>query len=574
VADSGATGTEAGAALGHHGPRAAAGWVTHDVANQPPPLVDWDVADYAPLIEGVRRAGADWCLDELHRLGRLAGGAQAQRWAVDADVHVPVLQTHDRYGHRVDEVEYHPAYHQLMETSIAAGLAGDPWRDDVGPADAAPGSAHVARAAGFFAWCHTELGHGCPVSMTHAVVPALRHEPDLARDWEPGLLSRTYDPQPAARDAKAGLTAGMAMTEKQGGSDVRANTSAARPAPDGSWRLTGHKWFCSAPMSDVFLILAQAPEGLTCFLLPRVLPDGERNRIRIQRLKDKLGNRANASAEIEFADAVAWRVGEEGRGVATIIEMVVATRIDCVIGAALTARHAVAHAAHHVAHRSAFGRRLVEQPAMANVVADLAVEVEALTTVALRLAEAFGRAQAGDERERLFARLAVPVTKYWATKRATVVIAEALECLGGNGYVEESGLPRLYREVPLYSIWEGAGNIQALDLLRAVERSPDAVGVFLDEVRSVIRADARMDAATAALDRELADTRDLPFRARRVSGLMATLLQGALLIRHAPDQVADAYCSTRFGGGHALFGTLPVGTRIEAAITRATPQAG
>jgi putative acyl-CoA dehydrogenase len=563
VADTDGTADVGTGAPAHHGPRAAAAWVTHEVANQPPPLIDWDVADYAPLIEGVRRAGADWYLDELHRLGRLAGGRRAQGWAVDADTHAPVLRTHDRYGHRVDEVEYHPAYHHLMAQAVGAGLAGDPWR-----------GAHVARAAGFFAWCHTELGHGCPISMTHAVVPALRREPALARTWEPGLLSRSYDPQPGPADAKPGLTAGMAMTEKQGGSDVRTNTSRARAAADGSWRLTGHKWFCSAPMSDVFLTLAQAPDGLTCFLLPRVLPDGERNHIHLQRLKDKLGNRANASSEVEFADAVAWRVGDEGRGVATIIEMVVATRVDCVIGAALTARHAVAHAAHHVAHRVAFGRRLVEQPAMANVIGDLAVEVEALTTVALRLAEAFGRGQAGDERERLFARIAVPVVKYWATKRATAVVAEALECLGGNGYVEESGLPRLYREVPLYSIWEGAGNVQVLDVLRALERSPDAVDVFLEEVRSVIRADARMDAAVAALERELADDRDLPFRARRVSGLMATLVQGSLLIRHAPEQVADAYCSTRFGTGHSLFGTLPSRTPVDAAITRATPLVG
>ncbi|MBW3605471.1 MAG: acyl-CoA dehydrogenase family protein [Actinobacteria bacterium] len=552
-------------------PRSASRWSTHEVINQPPPLLGWDVAAYPPLLEALECAGAGWYADELHRLGRLAGGAQAQGWAVDADTNPPVLRTHDRAGHRIDEVDYHPAYHQLMTMIIDAGLTGGPWTAGFAPDDAAPGAAHAARAAGFFVWCHTELGHGCPASMTHAVIPALRAAPELASQWEPGLVSRVYDPTLTPPATKPGLTAGMAMTEKQGGSDVRANTTAAQPTADDMWRLTGHKWFCSAPMSDVFLVLARAPGGLTCFLLPRVLPDGTRNAVRIQRLKDKLGNRANASSEVEFADALAWRLGDEGRGISTIIEMVVATRVDCVIGAALTTRHAVAHAVHHVQHREAFGHRLVEQPAMTNVVADLAAEAEAMTAVAVRLAAAFGRAQAGDERERLFARLAVPVSKYWTTKRSVAAVAEALECLGGNGYVEESGLPRLYREAPLYSIWEGAGNVQVLDVLRAVVRTPDAVDIFLEEVGLAAGGDARLDAAVAELRRELHDDAQLEYRARRVSGLMAAVLQGSLLVRHAPAAVADAWCATRLDGGHDLFGTLPEGSDTSVLLDRATP---
>ncbi|CAN5908948.1 DNA alkylation response protein [soil metagenome] len=545
---------------------------THEVTNQSPPLLDWDTAAYPPLLEAVERYGAGWYADELHRLGRLAGSAQTQRWAADADANPPRLRTHDPVGRRIDEVDYHPAYHELMTASVGAGLAGGPWTAGFAPVDAPHGTAHVARAAGFFVWCHTELGHGCPVSMTHAVVPALRAVPQLAQRWEPGLVSRSYDPTLTPPADKPGLTAGMAMTEKQGGSDVRANTTAARRTADDTWRLTGHKWFCSAPMSDLFLVLAQAPGGLTCFLLPRVLPDGTRNAIHIQRLKDKLGNRANASSEVEFTDALAWQVGDEGRGVATIIEMVVATRVDCVIGAALTTRHAVAHAVHHVTHREAFGRRLIDQPAMTNVVADLAVEAEAMTAVALRLAAAFGRAHAGDERERAFARLAVPVAKYWTTKRSIAAVAEALECVGGNGYVAESGLPRLYREAPLYSIWEGAGNVQVLDVRRAVVRSPETVEAFFDEARLAAGGDARFDAAVVALQRDLAGTELSEARARHVSGLMATVLQGALLIRHAPTAVADAWCATRLGAGHALFGTLPSGTRTAVIIDRATPR--
>ena len=553
-------------------------WTTHEVINQPPPLVDWDPAAYPALLESLRREGAGWYESEAHRLGLLAGGAQAQHRAREADRNVPQLVTHDRYGNRIDEVAYHPAYHQLMEVAIQAGLAGGPWTDGFAPADATPGSGHVARAVGFFTWSHTELGHGCPLSMTYAAVPTLRREPELAREWEPGLTARDYEPGLRWRDRKRGLTAGMAMTEKQGGSDVRANTTTAWDAGDGTWRLVGHKWFCSAPMSDVFLILAQAPAGLTCFLLPRVLPDGTRNTLHIQRLKDKLGNRANASSEVEFHDAVVWRVGEEGRGVATIIEMVGATRIDCIVGASSCARHAVAQAAHHVTHRHAFGRRLVEQPLMTNVIADLAVECEAMTTTMLRLAAAFGRGQAGDARERQFARLAVPVMKYWVTRRAVATVAEALECLGGNGYIEESVMPRIYREVPLQSLWEGSGNVQALDVLRAIVNSPDAVDVVLDEIDQARAGDRRLDAAIADLRRELHDTDAPEYRSRALAEQLACALQAALLVRHGPAAVADAFCATRLPGASGParwlnFGTLPRGCDTDTIIARATPTA-
>jgi putative acyl-CoA dehydrogenase len=555
-------------------PSVGVSWSTHEVTNQPPSLIDWDPAAYPAVLEGLRREGAGWYESELHRLGLLAGDGHNQQLASDADRNPPRLLTHDRFGQRIDEVAYHPAYHRLMETAIDAGLAGAPWADDFEPAGAAPGSGHVARAAGFFTWSHTELGHGCPLSMTYAIVPALRREPELARAWEPGVTAREYDPGLRWRDHKRGLTAGMAMTEKQGGSDVRANTTTARDAGDGTWRLVGHKWFCSAPMSDVFLVLAQTSAGLTCFLLPRVLPDGTRNALRIQRLKDKLGNRANASSEVEFHDAVVWRVGEEGRGVATIIEMVAATRIDCIIGAASCARHAVAQAAHHVAHRRAFGKRLVEQQLMANVIADLAVECEAMTSTMLRLAGAFGRSQAGDDRERMFARLAVPVMKYWVTRRAVNTVAEALECIGGNGYVEESVMPRIYREVPLQSLWEGSGNVQALDMLRAMIKAPDAVDVVLDEIDQALGADDRFDIAVAALRANLADNEGVEYRARALAEQLACTLQAALLIRHAPAVVADAYCATRLAGGAPRqlgFGTLPRGYDTATIIARATP---
>jgi putative acyl-CoA dehydrogenase len=537
---------------------------THEVLNQPPPLEGHDVfgADEA-LVEAVAREGAGWALDDLHDLGRLAGSPDAIEWGAAANANPPALRTHDRFGHRVDEVAYHPAYHRLMEVAVGRGLHTGPWSDP------RPG-AHVARAAGFVVWSQVDAGHFCPVSMTYAVVPALRAHPGLAAEWEPRFASRTYDPSSRPAAAKAGALAGMAMTEKQGGSDVRANTTRAEPAGgDGEVALTGHKWFCSAPMSDAFLVLAQAPGGLSCYLVPRWRPDGTRNAVHLQRLKDKLGNRSNASSEIELDRAWGRLVGEEGRGVATIIAMVNATRLDCVLGATAGMRQAVAQATHHAAHRRAFGRELVDQPLMANVLADLAVEAEAATVLALRLARAC------DAGEGPFRRLATAVGKYWVCKRHPALVAEALECLGGNGYVEESILPRLFRESPLNGIWEGSGNVMCLDVLRAMAKEPAALAAFREEVALAAGADRRLDAAVAALDADLADLDGIEARARRVVERMALVLGGSLLIRHGHPAVADAFCASRLGGdwGRA-FGTLPRGVPFGTLVDRARPKVG
>ncbi|MCI3933747.1 acyl-CoA dehydrogenase family protein [Streptomyces sp. AN091965] len=536
---------------------------THTVTNQAPPLVGYDVftCDRA-LAEGVERhldpALLDGARAELSLLGRTAGSAQAQEWGTLANENPPVLHTHDRYGNRVDEVAFHPAWHRLLGKAVAAGLTSA-W--------SRPGG-HVRRAAGFLVWTQAEAGHGCPVSMTHAAVPALRTDPALAAEWEPLLTSTVYDEglRPAAQ--KAGAVFGMGMTEKQGGSDVRANTTRATAlSEDGTYALVGHKWFCSAPMSDGFLVLAQAESGLTCFLVPRVLADGSRNAFAIQRLKNKLGNRSNASGEVEFDGTWARRVGEEGRGVRTIIEMVAATRLDCVIGSAALMRQAVAQAVHHATYREAFGGRLVDKPLMRNVLADLALESEAATTLALRLAAAYDD---GSEREQAFLRLAVPAAKYWVTKRCTPLAAEALECLGGNGYVEDSGLPRLLRESPLNSIWEGSGNVQALDVLRALQREPLALNAFLEEVGAARGADHRLDAAIKNLLTELADLEGIEGRARRLVERMALVLQGSLLVRYAPPAVADAFCASRLGGDWgAAFGTLPHSLDLGAVVERA-----
>ncbi|MFF3753308.1 acyl-CoA dehydrogenase family protein [Streptomyces sp. NPDC002018] len=544
---------------------------THTVTNQVPPLVGYDVfsADRV-LVEGVERHSAPGLLDEtraeLTALGRTAGSAAAQEWGAQANEYPPRLRTHDRYGNRIDEVDFHPAWHQVLGQAVSAGLT-DAW--------GRPGG-HLRRAAGFFVWTQAEAGNGCPVSMTHAAVPALRAEPELAAEWEPRLTSHRYEPglRPAAE--KAGALFGMGMTEKQGGSDVRANTTGARPLDaDGEYLLTGHKWFCSAPMCDGFLVLAQAPGGLTCFLVPRVLADGTRNVFLIQRLKDKLGNRSNASSEVEFDGTWARRVGEEGRGVRTIIEMVAATRLDCVLGSAALMRQSVAQAVHHADHRSAFGGELIDKPLMRNVLADLALESEAATTLALRLASAYDVIRSGGSgsgHERAFLRLAVPAAKYWVTKRCTPVAGEALECLGGNGYVEESGMPRLLRESPLNSIWEGSGNVQALDVLRALQREPEALNAFLQEVGLARGADHRLDGAIKDLLTELADLTGIEARARRLVERLALVLQGSLLVRWAPPEVADAFCASRLGGDWGTaFGTLPHTLDLASVVDRARP---
>ncbi|KUI33458.1 acyl-CoA dehydrogenase family protein [Mycobacterium sp. GA-2829] len=539
---------------------------THVVTNQVPPLTDHNPATSPVLTEALIREGGEWGLDEVVELGALAGSAQAQRWGELADRNRPVLHTHDRVGHRVDEVEFDPAYHSLMETAIAHGLHAAPWADD------RPG-AHVVRAAKTSVWT-PEPGHICPISMTYAVVPALRFNPELAAVYEPLLTSRVYDPELKVPSTKPGITAGMSMTEKQGGSDVRAGTTQAVPNADGTYSLTGHKWFTSAPMCDIFLVLAQAPGGLSCFFLPRILPDGTRNRMLLQRLKDKLGNHANASSEVEYDGATAWLVGEEGRGVPTIIEMVNLTRLDCTLGSATSMRNGLTRAVHHAQHRTAFGAHLIDQPLMRNVIADLAVEAEAATMVAMRMAGATDAAVRGDAREALLRRIGLAAAKYWVCKRATPHAAEAMECLGGNGYVEDSGMPRLYREAPLMGIWEGSGNVSALDTLRAMVTRPDSVEVLFDELAQVSGDDPRLGVHVDELKQALGDVETIQYRARKVAEDICLALQAALLVRHGHPAVAEAFLATRldrrWGGA---FGTLPVGLDLDPIIDRALVKA-
>ena len=536
---------------------------THEVFNQPPPLLDYNLftADRA-LSEALQREGAGWAVTRAIELGAVCGRAETIEWGVQANASPPVLRTHDRFGHRVDVVEYHPAYHQLMRLSVGHALHALPWREP------RPG-AHVARAAMFFLVSQVEAGHGCPISMTYSGVPALRVEPELAREWEPRLTSTHYDPAYRPATEKSGAICGMAMTEKQGGSDVRANTTRAE-AGDGGWLITGHKFFCSAPMSDAFLILANTAKGVTCFLLPRWLPDGTRNRFHVQRLKDKIGNRSNASSEVEFEGAWARRIGPEGRGVPTIIEMVNHTRLDCTIGAAAGMRHAVAQATHHAQHRSAFGKRLIEQPLMQNVLADLCVESEAATAAMMRLARAYDARS--EEGEGLFARLATAVIKYWVCKRWPAHAAEALECLGGSGYVEEAPLARLFRESPLNGIWEGSGNVICLDVLRAMTKGPEVVEAFFAEIDRAHGADPRLDQFVLTLRDDLLDHEAVEARARDLVERMALALQGSLLVRDGDPAVAEAFCASRLAGQHRLaFGTLPPGFHFTRIIERARP---
>ncbi|KHL11079.1 putative acyl-CoA dehydrogenase [Mumia flava] len=540
--------------------------ITHEVTNQVPLLVGHDVADSPVIDAALRRAGADAALEEVGEVGRAAGSARALELGDLAEAHPPVLRTHDRYGNRVDRVDYDPAYHELMRTAVGFGMHGSAWADD-------RPYAHLVRAAKFSIWQTVDAGHGCPISMTYASVPALRVDPQVAALYEPLLATRTYDPELRVPADKPGLIAGMSMTEKQGGSDVRANTTTATPQPDGTYRIVGHKWFTSAPMSDILLTLAQAPGGLTCFVLPRVLPDGTLNPIRLQRLKDKLGNRSNASSEIEYENATGWRLGDEGRGVRTIIEMVNMTRLDCTIGSAALMRQGTMQAAHHAAHRAAFGRTLIDQPLMRNVVADLAVEAEASLGVALWLASLTDAALAGDERAATLRRISLAVSKYYVCKRGPVHAAEAIECLGGNGYVEESRMPRIYREAPLLSIWEGSGNVAALDTLRAIAKEPETLAVLFDELGSVSGTDPRFDAFVGELKQQFADQATLELRARTVVGRLALGLQGALLLRDGHPAVADAFVASRLAGQWGtVLGTLPSGLDLAPIIERATPK--
>ncbi len=543
---------------------------THEVFNQPEPLAGYNLFETnRPLQDALEFNAPALDTAELAHLGATLGTPEMQAHARLANVHPPELHTHDRFGRRIDEVEFHPAYHALMAASIAAGLHGAPWTsDDISP--------HVLRAAGFMLFTELEPSSLCPISMTYAVAPALRGNPAIWADWAPGLASRQYDPAPLVWHAKRGLTMGMGMTEKQGGSDVRANTTRAVPDGADAWGqrflVTGHKWFFSAPMSDAFLILAQTPAGLSCLFLPRVLPDGSRNPIHLQRLKDKLGNKANASAEVEFAGASAWLVGEEGRGIAQILAMGSMTRLDCALGTSGLMRQALGIALNHTAQRMAFGKPLIAQPLMRSVLADLAIESEAACALSIRLARCFDHP--GQAHEQALSRLLTPVAKFWICKRGSAFAQEAMECLGGNGYVEDGGegvMARIYREMPVNSIWEGAGNIMALDLLRAL-RKPDAVAALAHELHAAQGAHPVLDRLAADLLGRI-DGMASELEARRLAQDAALALQAALLCRSAPNAVADAFCDSRLAGhwGHT-FGTLAAGTDFDSIIARAMPR--
>jgi putative acyl-CoA dehydrogenase len=577
--------------------------ITHEVFNQPEPLVNYNLFETnQPLRDALKfnAPGLDAAdLAELSELGARLGTPEMQAHARLANVHPPALHTHDRFGRRIDQVEFHPSYHALMAAAVGAGLHGAPWGQQAGARAAArplpspqegvsPGvgaapqslgaSPHLLRAAGFMLFTELEASSLCPISMTYAATPALRGNPAIEADWTSKLTSRHYDPALKPWRDKPGVTMGMGMTEKQGGSDVRANTT--RAAPDGAdawgrrFAVTGHKWFFSAPMCDAFLILAQAPAGLSCLFLPRVLPDGTLNRLYFQRLKDKLGNQANASAEVEFSAASAWLVGEEGRGVAQILAMGVMTRLDCALGSSGLMRQALSLALNHTAQRQAFGKPLIKQPLMRNVLADLVLESEAACALSLRLARCLDHPQ--DAHEQALLRLLTPVAKFWICKRGSPFAQEAMECLGGNGYVEADGegiMARIYREMPVNSIWEGAGNIMALDLLRALRR-PDAVAALAQELSAAKGGHPALDRLAADVPMRLvglgAEAGEL--QARRLAQEVALALQAALLCQSAPAAVADAFCDSRLAGhwGHS-FGTMSSGTDFESILVRAMP---
>lgn len=531
------------------------------VFNQPPALENYNlfVSDVA-LQAAIKRGGADWITEKAARFGEICGRAETLKRGDAANRFTPILKTHDRFGNRIDEVEFHPAYHELMRLGIENQTHNLAWVSE-------QISTHVARAALMFLKHQIDEGTSCPLTMTFAVVPSLRLQPELAAEWLPRIFSDSYDAAFVPAWEKRGATFGMAMTERQGGSDVRANTTTARKINSSEYEITGHKWFCSAPMSDAFLILAQAEKGLTCFLLPRFRHDGTKNAFHIQRLKDKLGNRSNASSEVEFNRAFAQIVGEEGRGVPAIIEMVRHTRLDCSIGSAATLRRAIAEITHHCAYRSAFGKRLIEQPLMQNVLADLCLESEAATAFAFRLARSFD-----SENEKHFSRIATAIGKFWITKRAIIAVGEAMECLGGNGYVEESILPRLYRDIPVNSIWEGSGNIQCLDVLRAIQKEPECLEAVLIELQTARGANRHFDNFIGQIEKDFLDTKNIESRARRIVEKLALGLQAAILVQHAPDFIADAFCSSRLMQGKTTFGTLPADTNFSAVIERSRPQ--
>lgn len=541
---------------------------THEAFNLARELGDYDAyTEDAALVEAVNREGAAWAHEDLSALGRLAGSADYRELGVLANRFPPELDTHDRFGNRIDLVRYHPAYHALMRTAIERGLHSSPWTDP-------RAGAHVARAARSYLHTQVDAGHGCPITMTFASVPSLRATPSLAALWEPRITARVYDSRDVPDTQKQGVTLGMAMTEKQGGSDVRANTTRAYPigaaGPGEPYELVGHKYFVSAPMSDAFLVLAQAPGGLSCFLLPRWRPDGSKNALQLIRLKRKMGNVSNASSETELRGALAWMVGEEGRGVRTIIEMVAMTRFDCMIGSSAGQRAAAAQALHHCSLRSAFGRVLNRHALMQNVLADLVLESEGSLALTMRMARAMeGRDGPRDE---LLIRLCVPLGKYWICKRTPNHAYEAMECIGGSGVMEDSPFPRLLRESPVNAIWEGSGNIQCLDLMRAVRKTPDALAVFFDELKRARGGNPRLDAWVRELEQDIGQLSE--YRAREIADRMALALQAALLQQHAPAFVADAFCASRLSGiGPRNYGALPPDVDCAAIIERATPRA-
>ncbi|MDO9166862.1 MAG: isovaleryl-CoA dehydrogenase [Rhodoferax sp.] len=543
---------------------------THEVTNLSRELTDYNMyTEDAALQEAVRREGGQWAEPELTEFGKLTGSADYLELGNLANKFTPEFDTHDRFGNRIDLVKFHPAYHQLMKTSIEHGLHASPWTLP------RPG-AHVARAAHTYLQTQVEAGHGCPITMTFAAVPTLRLQPDLASVWEPKVTARVYDPRNVPAEQKQGVTIGMAMTEKQGGSDVRTNSTRAFPigtgGPGQAYELVGHKYFVSAPMCDAFLVLAQAPGGLSCFLLPRWRPDGSKNPMQVLRLKKKMGNASNASSETELRGALAWMVGEEGRGVRNIIEMVSMTRFDCMIGSSAGMRMAASQALHHCSIRSAFGNVLNQQPLMQNVLADLALESEAAVTLTMRMARAMDHR--ADEHEDLLVRLVTAVGKYWICKRTPNHAYEAMECIGGSGVMEDSMMPRLYREAPVNAIWEGSGNVQCLDVLRALSKTPAVVEAFFTEVSKAQGTHVALDRFVAELAKDLKDLRDFEYRARDVVDRMALALQASLLVRSAPAFVGDAFCHSRLEQlGHHNYGTLPRGVDAPAIIARATPKA-
>ncbi len=543
---------------------------THIVENQPPALRDTNLYQQdAALREAVGREGAAWAEADLQAFGQLTGSADMIELGFQANENKPVLYTHDNYGHRRDEVRFHPAYHQLMKTSLEHGLHASHWLKP-------QAGAHVARAAKFYLMAQVEAAHGCPVTMTSAVVPALQLQPDLATQLLPKITALAYDHRNVPLEQKAAITVGMAMTEKQGGSDVRANTVRAHAlgvdGPGQAYELVGHKYFVSAPMCDAFLVLAQTQSGLSCFWLPRWRPDGTKNPMQIQRLKNKMGNVANASCETELRGAWAQMVGPEGRGVPTILKMVTMTRFDCMIGSSSGMRQAVAQALHHCNYRSAFGKRLVDQPLMQNVLADLVIEHEAALALTMRIGRALDVGDAS-EHEKMLVRVGTAVGKYWICKRTPAHAYEAMECIGGSGVMEDCIMPRLFRESPVNSIWEGSGNVQCLDMLRAMQRNPGSVDAYMDEVHAAAGADRRLDAYVVNLGRELRDAEHIEYRARRVVEKMALALQGSLLVRYGNPAVADAFCAARLEGHTSglTFGTLPRGVDCQTIIQRAAP---